>query len=112
MLNQLCGNSFGFLESETICPSLVSPGVLCRLNDIETKQAKILRAKLGCSRVSFTMKCSTAICHISHPRCSTYPMIRPPPPSSLQDKGITAQKLLLVTDVFSYPHSIQWQGLS
>lgn len=57
------GNSFGFLESETICPSLVSPGVECRLNDIK---AKILRTKLGHSRVSFTIKCS-AICPISHP---------------------------------------------
>lgn len=88
------GNSFGFLESDTICPSLVSPGVVCGLNDIETKKLKY-RGPNWADLVSFTIKCSTAICHISHPHCSTYHLIRPPPPSSLPN-GITAREEVTV----------------
>lgn len=113
------GSPLGFSESDMFCPSLVSPGAVCRLNNKYELNRLTYWKQNRTTRVSFTMKCSipclsTLTCCSSHPRCSPYCMIRPLPSSSLQDKWSHRPERSCCWSLRCSPiHTwLRWQGFS
>lgn len=113
------GSPLGFSESDMFCPSLVSPGAVCRLNNkYELNRLKYWKQNRT-TWVSFTMKCSIR-CLSTLTGCSSHPAVVLIAWSDLLHHPASRAKDLetawqvesqpwkeLVTQVFSYPHLTQ-----